>query len=216
MSTAERVADSFMQTAYDFKAVGAEWIHMVDLNGAVTGARVNSDIFTTVAAKSGLKVELGGGIRTLEDVDYYIERGVSRIVIGSAAISNPMLVKEAVEKYGDKIAVGIDTKNGMAAADGWVNVSGIDYIDLAKQMEAFGVKYIICTDISRDGMLSGPNIEQLKALDNAVSCNITASGGITDIGDITALKAAGLYGAICGRSIYKGTLSLKEAIAEAE
>ncbi|MCR4616071.1 MAG: 1-(5-phosphoribosyl)-5-[(5-phosphoribosylamino)methylideneamino]imidazole-4-carboxamide isomerase [Clostridiales bacterium] len=212
MSTAEKVADSYLATARLFREAGAQWIHMVDLNGAIAGKRVNSSIFISVAENSGLKVELGGGIRTMEDIDYYIGSGISRVVIGSAALRNPELVREAVEKYGEKIAVGIDASKGMVAVDGWVNVSDIDYITLAKKMDSFGVKYIIFTDISRDGMLSGPNIEQLSKLNDAVSCNIIASGGITDINDIAALNSTGLYGAICGRSIYKGTLDLRQAI----
>ncbi len=212
MATAEKVADSYLETAGLFRKAGAEWIHMVDLNGAIAGKRVNGNIFISVAKNSELKVELGGGIRTMEDIDYYIESGISRVIIGSAAIKNPELVREAVKKYGEKIAVGIDASRGMVAVDGWVNVSDTDYISLAKKMESFGVKYIIYTDISRDGMLSGPNIEQLSRLNEAVSCSVTASGGITDINDIKALNNAGLYGAICGRSIYKGTLNLREAI----
>ena len=212
MSSAEKVAGDALETAKAFKAAGARWIHMVDLNGAIQGSRVNSEIFINVAKNSGLAVELGGGIRQMEDIDFYLQNGISRVVLGSAAISNPKLVELAVKKYGEKIAVGIDAKNGKAAAEGWTEVSGIDYIELAQKMEELGVEYIIYTDISRDGMLSGPNMEQLKAIDSAVNCNIIASGGITNLDDIKLLKNSGLYGAICGRSIYKGTLNLTEAI----
>ncbi len=212
MSSAERVADSHVETAKAFKEAGAEWIHTVDLNGAVDGKRVNTHIFTELANVSGLNVEVGGGIRTLDDVEFYLSRGIKRVIIGSAAVKNPQLVKEACEKYGEKIAVGIDARNGMAASEGWVETSDISYIELAKKMEQFGVKYIIFTDIDRDGMLSGPNVEQLVNLNNAVSCNIVASGGIRDIDDVRALKSEGVYGAILGRSIYKGTIDLKRAI----
>jgi phosphoribosylformimino-5-aminoimidazole carboxamide ribotide isomerase len=212
MSSAEKVAGDPLETAKIFKAAGAEWIHMVDLNGAVRGSRVNSKIFINIAQNSGLRVELGGGIRQMEDIDFYLQNGISRVVLGSAAISNPAIVELAVKKYGEKIAVGIDAKNGRAAAEGWTEISGMDYIELAQKMEKLGVEYIIYTDISRDGMLSGPNMEQLKAIDSAVKCNIIASGGITNLDDIRLLKSTGLYGAICGRSIYKGTLSLSEAI----
>ena len=187
MNTAEKVADDFLSAANSFYSCGAEWIHMVDLDGAVKGEKVNSDIFTTVAEKTGLSVELGGGIRTMADVEYYLSRG-------------------------EKIAVGIDARHGMVAAEGWLETSDISYIELAKRMEDVGVRYIIYTDIDCDGMLSGPNLRELTLLNDAVSCNITASGGIKDSGDIKALKDAGLYGAICGRSIYKGTLDLREAL----
>lgn len=212
MSSAEKVADSHVETAKAFKAAGAQWIHMVDLNGAVDGKRINTHIFTEVASTSGLNVEVGGGIRTLDDVEFYLSRGIKRVIIGSAAVKNPQFVKDACEKYGEKIVVGIDARNGMAASEGWVQTSDISYVELAKKMEQFGVKYIIFTDIDRDGMLSGPNVEQLVNLNNAVSCNIVASGGIKDIEDIKILKSEGIYGAILGRSIYKGTIDLKRAV----
>ncbi len=212
MSTAEKVAGDPLETAQKFKAAGAQWLHMVDLNGAIQGSRINSEIFIDVAKNSGLKVELGGGIRHMEDIDFYIQNGIARVVLGSAAINNPSLVEGAVKKYGNKIAVGIDAKNGKAAAQGWTTVSGLDYIELACKMEALGVAYIIYTDIGKDGMLAGPNIEQLEAINAAVKCDIIASGGITHINDIELLRQSGLYGAICGRSIYKGTLDLAQAI----
>lgn len=215
MSTAQRVAENYMSTAESFKAAGAQWIHMVDLDGAISGRRVNSGIFLDVARHSGLKVELGGGIRSMEDIEFYLSNGISRIVLGSAAIKNPLLVKSAVESFGEKIAVGIDAKGSKVAAGGWVELSSIDFIELAKEMEFYGVEYIIFTDINRDGMLSGPNVERLQALNKAVSCNVIASGGITDMKDINNLKKCDLYGAICGRSIYCGTLNLSQAVAVA-
>jgi phosphoribosylformimino-5-aminoimidazole carboxamide ribotide isomerase len=163
MSTAQKVAENYMLTAESFKASGAQWIHMVDLDGAISGRRVNSNIFIDVVKHSGLKVELGGGIRSMEDIEFYICNGISRVVLGSAAVKNSQLVKCAVETFGEKIAVGIDTKGSKVAAGGWVELSSIDYIELAKEMESFGVRYIIYTDISRDGMLSGPNLERLQA-----------------------------------------------------
>lgn len=215
-ATAGKVADSYMDTALSFRRSGAEWIHMVDLNGAVSGARINSDIFLDVAKNSELKVEVGGGIRTLEDIAFYLENGIERVIIGSAALKNPELVSSACREYGGRIAVGIDAANEMVATEGWTKKSDIHYIELAKRMENIGVKHIIFTDIDRDGMLSGPNLEQLIKLNEAVSCNITASGGIKNLSDIKALKGARLYGAICGRSIYSGTLSLTDAIKECE
>ena len=211
-ATAEQVADDALQTALDFVKDGAEWIHMVDLDGSLKKERVNSETFISVANETPLKVELGGGIRTMQDIDFYANKGISRIVLGSVAVKNPELVKEAVREFGDLIAVGIDAKNGFVATEGWTESSNVYFTELAKRMEDFGVKTIIYTDISKDGTLSGPNIEQLKEINNAVSCNITASGGVTSIDDIIALKNENLYGAICGKSLYNDTIQLKEAI----
>ena len=211
-ATAEQVADNALETAKSFEAAGAQWIHMVDLDGSLQKKRVNSAVFIEVASNTKLRVEIGGGIRTMQDIEFYAENGISRIILGSVALKNPMLVEEAVKEFGSLIAVGIDAKGGYAAAEGWTQSSEVYYIDLAKRMEGVGVKNIIYTDISKDGTLSGPNTQQLCELNNAVSCDITASGGVTDIGDIIALRDNNLYGAICGKSIYKGTLDLKEAI----
>ncbi len=214
-ATAHRVAEDPLATARRFYADGAEWVHMVDLDGARSGAAANMDIFREVAASSGLKVELGGGIRDMAAVERCLEAGIERVILGSAAVKSPELVREAAGKYAERIAVGIDAREGFVSAEGWTEDSSVNYIELAKRMEDAGVRTVIFTDISRDGMLSGPNLEQLGALSTAVGCNITASGGIRDIGDIRALAAMGLYGAICGKSIYSGTLSLSEAVAEA-
>lgn len=211
-STAHQVAEGALQTALDFEKAGAEWIHMVDLDGSLKKKRVNEKIFLSVAENTSLKVEVGGGIRTMQDIDFYIASGISRVILGSVALKDPELVKKAVNGYGDKIAVGIDAKNGYAAAEGWTQTSDIYFTDLAKKMEQCGVKTIIYTDISKDGTLSGPNLEQLDEINNAVSCDIIASGGVTNINDIKALKSLGLYGAICGKSIYSGSLDLKQAL----
>lgn len=211
-STAHQVAEGALKTALDFEKAGAEWIHMVDLDGSLMKKRVNEKIFLSVAENTALKVEVGGGIRTMQDIDFYISSGISRVILGSVALKDPELVKKAVNAYGDKIAVGIDAKNGYAAAEGWMQTSDIYFTDLAKKMEQCGVKTIIYTDISKDGTLSGPNLEQLDEINNAVSCDIIASGGVTDIDDIKALKSLGLYGAICGKSIYSGSLDLKQAL----
>lgn len=212
-ATVEKVAEDPLLTAADFENSGAEWLHMVDLDGAKDAVPRNRDIFLRVAQNTGLKVEVGGGIRTMETVDYYLSNGIERVILGSAAVKDPAFVKEAVKKYGERIAVGIDAKNGKVAAEGWLDDSDVDYISLAKEMEKIGVRYLIFTDISKDGTLSGPNLEQLTAINDAVSCQIIASGGICNIEDIRALKKLGVYGAICGKSLYKGTLELSEAIA---
>jgi phosphoribosylformimino-5-aminoimidazole carboxamide ribotide isomerase len=212
-ATVEKVAENPLETARAFQEAGAEWIHMVDLDGAREGGPKNSAIFLQTARETGLKVELGGGIRTLDSVEYYLSQGISRVILGSAAISEPELVKAAVKRYGERVAVGIDARNGIVSGGGWLNDSDITYLDLAKRMAESGVRYIIFTDIARDGALSGPNLEQLGKISEAAGCDIIASGGIRTLEDIAALKAMGLYGAICGKSLYKGTLSLSEAVA---
>lgn len=211
-ATAEQVADDVLEAANGFVQAGAEWVHMVDLDGSLKKERVNSQTFVDVAAQTPLKVEIGGGIRTMADIDFYANNGISRVILGSVALKNPALVEQAVKEFGELIAVGIDAKNGFVATEGWTEGSDTYYIDLAKQMEAIGVKTIIYTDISKDGTLSGPNVEQLTALNEAVSCDITASGGVTNIDDIVSLRDKNLYGAICGKSIYKGTLDLRQAV----
>lgn len=215
-STAHTVAENYMETALGFKSAGAEWIHMVDLDGAKNASQPNRDIFIDVAKNSGLKVELGGGIRSLDTVEMYLSAGISRVIIGSAAVKDPELVKTACREYGERIAVGIDAKDGYVATEGWLERSDVLFTDLAREMDKAGVKYIIFTDISRDGMLSGVNLTQLKEINDCCSCNIIASGGVHTLKDITDCKAMGLYGAICGKSLYEGTLDLAEAIKAAE
>jgi len=216
--TAEQVAESYMDTAQGFAKAGAQWIHMVDLDGAKSAQPVNADIFLDVAKHTPLKVELGGGIRSLDTVEYYLSGGISRVILGSIALKNPRIVKDAVTEYGDRIAVGIDAKNGKVAAEGWLDDSDVDYIALAREMIRAGVGTFIFTDISKDGTLSGVNAEQLSALADATrgQCNIIASGGVHTIEDIRICREMGLYGTICGKSLYKGTLDLREAIAEAQ
>lgn len=211
-ATAQQVADDVITTAHSFVDAGATWIHIVDLDGSLKKERVNHRAIVDVANQTSLKVEIGGGIRKMEDIDFYANNGISRVILGSVALKNPALVKEAVKEFGSLIAVGIDAKNGFVATEGWTEGSDTHFIDLAKQMESMGVDTIIYTDISKDGTLSGPNVEHLVELNNAVSCNITASGGVTNINDIITLRDNGLYGAICGKSIYQGTLDLVKAI----
>lgn len=218
-NTVEKVATDYLETAKKFENAGASWIHMVDLDGAKEGKPVNTKIYTEVAEKTSLKVELGGGIRSLETIEEYLSMGITRVILGSAALKDPQLVSRAVEKFGsEKIVVGIDAMNGMVATEGWLEASDVNYIDLAKKMISVGVKYFIFTDISKDGTLSGVNKEQLFALHKSTkgTCNIIASGGVHTMNDIIACKEMGLYGTICGKSIYKGTLDLAEAISYAE
>ncbi|HIX92864.1 MAG TPA: 1-(5-phosphoribosyl)-5-[(5-phosphoribosylamino)methylideneamino]imidazole-4-carboxamide isomerase [Firmicutes bacterium] len=211
-NTAKKVAQDPIETAKEFESAGAEFIHMVDLNGARDGRIVNNEIYEKVVKSVNIPIEVGGGIRNIEIVDYYISKGINRVIIGSAALTDPEFVKAAVDKYGDRIAVGIDAENGMVKTSGWLENSNVNYIDLALKMQDVGVKYLIFTDISKDGTLSGPNFAQLKELSGSVSINIIASGGIHDINDIIMLKSMNLYGAICGKSIYSGSIDLREAI----
>ena len=206
--TAEQVAEDVLTTAKQFARVGCTWVHMVDLDGSLQKKPVNTDPILQVVEHTPLKVEVGGGIRTMEDIAFYLDRGVDRVILGSVALKNPELVQQAVDAYGDKIAVGIDAKQGMVATED----SQMDFIDLAKAMEKMGVATIIYTDIGRDGTLSGPDVQGLDRLNKAVSCNVIASGGVTTITDILVMKDKKMYGTICGKCIYKKTLDLREAV----
>ena len=210
--TAHKVAEDAVQTAKGFLAAGAELVHMVDLDGAKDGSHANYDVVKRVIAETGAKVELGGGIRAMADVDAVLALGVSRVIIGSAAMKNPQFVKEAAAKYGEKIAVGIDALGGTVRTEGWLKDSGEDFLAFAKRMESYGVGTIIFTDIDKDGMLEGPNFEQLSMLRNAVSCAIVASGGVTTLEDIAKLRDAGIDAAIAGKAVYTGALDLAAAI----
>ena len=185
----------------------------MDLEGAKTGQTTNLPTIEKLAANTGLFIEVGGGIRTMDDISWYLENGVSRVILGTVAVENEALLKEALSKYGEKIAVGMDCRNGYVATRGWLESSQLYYLDFAKHLEELGVRNIIFTDISRDGTLSGPNLEMLEKLKNAVSCDITASGGVTTMDDVRALKDLGVYGVIIGKAIYTGNISLEEAIA---
>lgn len=211
-ATAEQVAEDVLTTAKQFARVGCTWVHMVDLDGSLQKKPVNTDPILQVVEHTPLKVEVGGGIRTMEDIAFYLDRGVDRVILGSVALKNPELVRQAVDTYGDKIAVGIDAKHGMVATEGWTEDSQMDFIDLAKAMEKMGVATIIYTDIGRDGTLSGPDVQGLDRLNKAVSCNVIASGGVTTITDILVMKDKKMYGTICGKCIYKKTLDLREAV----
>ncbi len=212
--TVHQVAQDPLETARRFAQAGAVWVHMVDLDGAKDGVRQNSELVRQVAEQSGLQVELGGGIRSMEDLEAVFELGVSRAVIGSAAVSHPELVREAVQRFGEKIAVGIDTQNGRVKTAGWVEDSGLDYLTFAKQVDAMGVKTIIFTDIDTDGALSGPSYSRLEELQNAVSCQIIASGGVSCSEDLVRLREMGLYGAIVGKAYYTGQVDLAEAVKQ--
>ena len=213
--TVHQVAEDPVETAKAFQASGAKYLHMVDLDGAKDGTRKNGSIVRAVA-DVGLRVELGGGIRCMKDLEEVFSMGVWRAVIGSAAVSDPDFVKEAVAAYGpERIAVGIDTKDGYVRTAGWVENAGLDYIEFAKSMESICVKYIIFTDIDTDGMLSGPSCQRLEALQKAVGCSVTASGGISCNDDIRLLRDMGLYAAIIGKAWYAGAIDLSGAVWDA-
>ncbi len=208
----EIVADDIFETARSFADMGAEYIHLVDLDGAKSGSNQNHELVIEIANMLNVPVELGGGIRSFDTIKYLLDNGVSRIILGTIALEDEELLKEAVKVYDEKIAVGIDCKDGKVYGRGWLSGSDLDYVEFAKRMEELGVKNIIVTDISKDGTLEGPNLEMLKKLKETVSINITASGGIRDIDNIKDLVNINLYGAITGKAIYAKTLSLGEAI----
>lgn len=208
----EIVSEDVFDTSKNFEDLGAQWVHLVDLDGAQKGELVNSNVIIKVAQSLSIPIEVGGGIRNFEDIKYLIDNGVSRVILGTSAMEDENLLKKALREYGEKIAVGIDCKDGYACGRGWLQESSIHYIEFAKRLEKLGVKNIIVTDISKDGTLEGPNIEMLNELKKEVSIDITASGGIRDISNIKALKEIDVYGAITGKAIYAKTLSLEEAI----
>ena len=205
-----------LEVAKGFKAAGAEYIHMVDLEGAKDGTTPNFDIVASVAKESGLKVEIGGGIRNEETVKKYIDAGVMRVILGTAALNDRHFLESVCKKYGDKIAVGADLKDGQVAVKGWLETSKVSGMDFLAQMESLGVKTVICTDISRDGAMRGTNRELYKELSEKFSMDIVASGGVSTIDDIKALREMNLYGAIVGKAIYTGDIDLSEAIEVAK
>lgn len=209
-------SDSPAAMAKQWEAQGAEFLHLVDLDGARAGRSENLAVVKDILAAVQIPVELGGGIRTMANVDEVLALGVRRVILGSVAVRDPELVKRACEKYGDRIVVGIDAKDGIVAVDGWGVSGDVDVITLAKEMKNVGVKTIIYTDISRDGTLSGVNVEATAKLARESGVNVVASGGVRDLDDIRALlpfEKDGIEGVIVGKSIYTGSLDLKKAIA---
>lgn len=205
-------SNSPLEVAEKFKSLGADYIHMVDLDGAKYGTTPNMDIVAEVAEKTGLFVEIGGGIRSMQTVKDYIGAGVSRVILGTAAICDEAFLDEAVAAYGEKIAVGADVKNGKIAVKGWLEESNVTLDEFFEKMQKKGVKNIICTDISRDGAMRGTNLELYRELSEKYSLDITASGGVSSLDDVKALRQMNLYGAIIGKAYYTGAVDLKEAI----
>lgn len=209
----EIVGSSVMELAKNFEQSGAEYIHLVDLDGAKEGKRVNHEIILETAHALDVPVEVGGGIRTMAQIESYLENGIDRVILGTSAMEDPQLLQDALRRYGERIAVGIDCRDGLVYGRGWLEASELHYITFARQLEEMGVQTVIVTDISKDGTLSGPNTDMLAALKEQSGMRIIASGGIRSIEDIAALKQLGLYGAITGKSMYHGTLDLKAAIS---
>lgn len=205
-----------LSVAKDFESAGAEYIHMVDLEGAKDGSAPNLEIVQSVAKNTSLFVEVGGGIRNMEVVDSYISSGVSRVILGTAAVKDEAFLREALKKHGDKIAVGVDVKDSQVAIKGWTETAPIPFMDFCKKMEALGVATLICTDISKDGAMQGTNRALYQELSKELSLKIIASGGVSDLDDIKVLKAQNLYGAIIGKAYYTHAIDLKEAIEVAK
>lgn len=201
-----------IEIARDFENAGATCIHMVDLEGARDGTTPNLHIVRQVAQETNLFVEIGGGIRSMETVDAYFSAGVDRIILGTAAVNDPEFLHRAVAKYGEKIAVGADVKDGYIAIKGWLEQSALTLDAFLEQMEAIGIRNVICTDISRDGAMRGTNLELYRELSRKYKMDITASGGVSTLEDVRQLRRMDLYGAIIGKAYYTGAIDLKEAI----
>ncbi len=201
-----------LEVALDFEKKGATFIHVVDLEGAKDGTTPNLDVVKNICENTRLFVEIGGGIRSEETLEKYFDAGVERAILGTVAINDRDFLKKAVQKYGDKIAVGADVRDGYIAIKGWLETSKTTLDAFLSDMQGVGVSYIICTDISKDGAMSGTNLEMYKALSEKYSMNITASGGVSTLDDIKALKKMDLYGAIIGKAYYTGAIDLREAI----
>lgn len=209
-------SDNPAALAADFERQGAECLHMVDLEGARDGLTPNIDIVKEIAAKSGLFIEIGGGIRDMRTVDEYISAGVGRVILGTAAVTDEIFLKTALEKYDEKIAVGVDIKDGAVAIRGWTEKTELPFADFCKKMQRLGVKTLICTDISRDGAMRGTNLELYGRLCAELDIDIIASGGVSSIDDVKKLRDIGASGAVVGKAYYTGAVSLKEAIEVAK
>ncbi len=205
-------ADSPADMALEFMKVGATNLHMVDLDGAKDGVPVNFDAIRKAAEIKGLFIEIGGGIRNMQRIEDYLSLGVKRVILGTAAIRNYPFVEEAVKKYGDAIAVGVDAKDGFVAVSGWQETTNVKSVEFCKKLRDTGVSTVIYTDISKDGMLSGTNLEIYSELSKIKGLDIVASGGITYIDEIKTLNEMGIYGAIVGKAVYEGKLDLREAL----
>lgn len=205
-----------LEVAKDFENSGAEFIHIVDLEGAKDGTTPNIDVIENIVKNTSLKVEVGGGIRSREVIKKYLDIGVSRVILGTIAVTDNAFLRSVVSEYGEKIAVGADIKDGFVAIKGWVEKSNVSCDDFFKELSEIGVSTVICTDISKDGAMKGTNLELYKVLSQKYNMDIVASGGVSSIDDIKALKAMDMYGAILGKAYYIGAVNLKEAVEVAK
>ncbi len=205
-------SDSPVEMAQKWESLGATYIHLVDLDGALAGERINRTVIKEIAKTVKVPVQLGGGIRTLDAITSLLDSGVTRVILGTSAVNNPTLVKEAVATYGEKIVIGIDAKDGKVAIEGWEKVSDFSAVSFAQQMQSLGVKTIIYTDIARDGMLKGPNVKAMQEMVENLDIDVIASGGVSAVEDLKALKNTGVQGVIVGKALYTGNVDLKEAL----
>ncbi len=205
-------SDDPLATAKNIEGMGGKWLHLVDLEGAKDGTTPNFDVVSAIAKETGLKVEIGGGIRSFETIEKYLNAGVQRVILGTKAVKDPGFLKESVSKWEDKIAVGVDAKNGKVAVNGWMDVLDIDMFDFLQDIKEMGVKTAIVTDISKDGAMKGTNLPLYERLSKLSGIDITASGGVSTLDDIKALKDMDIYGAILGKAMYNGAIVLSEAL----
>ena len=206
-------SDCPTELAEHFARVGAEYLHVVDLEGAKTGETPNLPLIREIAEKQRMKVEVGGGIRSAQTVERYLQAGVDRVILGTAALMQPDFLKEMVAEWGRRIAVGVDVREGKVATHGWQQTSSMEFMEFCRLLQNIGVETIICTDISREGMLGGTNVDLYQRLSEAFDLHIIASGGVSSIQDIRSLAELKLYGAIVGKAIYEGKLDLADALA---
>ncbi|MBR4770273.1 MAG: 1-(5-phosphoribosyl)-5-[Clostridia bacterium] len=209
-------SDDPLSVARDFVACGATHVHLVDLDGAKDGTTPNSGVVKAIATKTPLFCEIGGGVRSLDTAEYYFSCGVDRVILGTAAVTDPAFLEAAVREYGEKIAVGADVKDGEIAIRGWTEKSGVKLDDFMRKMVELKVGCVIVTDISKDGAMRGTNRELYRELSEKYGVPVTASGGVSDLSDVIALRELNLYGAIIGRAYYNGAIDLKEAIRVAK
>ncbi len=205
-------SDDPVSVAHDFEEKGAKWVHLVDLEGAKLGTTPNIETVRAIANNTSLFCEIGGGIRDMATVERYFEAGVARVILGTAAVTDESFLCEAVAKYGEKIAVGADIKDGKIAIKGWIEKSDLDAFDFCEKMQKIGVRTIICTDISKDGAMRGANHELYRELSERFDMQIVASGGVSSIEDVEKLAGLNIYGAIIGKAYYTGAIDLEEAI----
>lgn len=204
--------DDPVEIAKRWERLGGEYLHIVDLDGAKAGKGINREVIRNIVKEINIPVEVGGGIRSIQDIKFQLKSGVDRVILGSAAIKNKALVKEAIDTFGSKkIVVGVDAKKGMVAIEGWLKVTDVTVIDFCNKLEKMGVKTIIYTDIAKDGMMQGPNIKDIKELVHKTNLDIIASGGVATISDLEKLENIGVHGAIIGKAIYTGAINLSEA-----